>query len=52
MVASPLQKLNKRLPVKNVTGIFSCRFEGSLVENETKSDGNVIIFLANVMEIP
>ena len=41
-------------PVKNVTRIFSCPFEGSLVwfENETKSDGNPIIFLANAMEIP
>ena len=41
-------------PVKNVTGIFSCLFDGSLVwfENETKSDGNPIIFLANAMENP
>jgi len=42
-------------PVKNVTlYIFSCLFGGSLVwfENETKSDGNLIIFLANAMEIP
>ena len=41
-------------PVKIVTGIFSCLFDGSLVwfENETKSDGNLIIFLANDMEIP
>ena len=41
------------LPVKNVTRIFSCLFDGSLVwfENETKSDGNPIIFLANAMQI-
>ena len=42
-------------PVKNVTlYIFSCHFDGSLVwfENETKSDGNPIIFSANAMEIP
>ena len=39
-------------PVKNVTQIFSCFFDGILVENETKSDGNPIIFLANAMEIP
>ena len=42
-------------PVKNVTGISSCHFDGSLVwfENETKSQtGNPIIFLANAMEIP
>ena len=34
--------------------IFSCLFEDSLVwfENETKSDGNPVIFLANAMEIP
>ena len=40
-------------PVKNVTGIFSCLFDGSLIENETqwKSNGNPIIFLANAMEI-
>ena len=40
------------IPVKNVTGIFSCHFDGSLVENETKFDGNLIIFLANATEIP
>ena len=41
-------------PVNNVTGIFSCIFDGRLVwfENETKSDGNPIIFWANAMEIP
>ena len=41
-------------PVKNVTRIFSCLFDGSLVwfENEIKSDGNPVIFLANAMEIP
>ena len=35
-------------PVKNVTRIF----DGSLIENEPKSDGNPIIFLANAMKIP
>ena len=39
-------------PVKNVIWILSCVFDGSLVENETKYDGNPIIFLANAMEIP
>ena len=39
-------------PVKNVTGIFFCLCDGSLVENETKSDGYPIIFLANVIEMP
>jgi len=39
-------------PVKNVTRIFSRRFDGSLVKNEIKSDGNPIIFLANAVEIP
>ena len=40
-------------PVKNVTPIFSRYFDGSLVwfENETKSDGNPIILLANSMEM-
>jgi len=40
-------------PVKNVKRIF-LSFDGSLVwfKNETKSDGNPIIFLANAMEIP
>ena len=40
-------------PVKNVTRIFSCLSDGSLVwfENDTKSDRNPIIFLANPMEI-
>ena len=38
-------------PVKNVTGIFSCLFDGSLVENDTKSDGKSIIFLGNAMKI-
>ena len=44
----------KCIPVKNVIWIFSCLFDGSLVwfENETKSDGNPIIFLANASEIP
>ena len=39
-------------PVKNVTPLFSCLFDGSLVEIDTKSDGNLIIFLGNAMEIP
>ena len=38
-------------PVKNVIRISSCLFDGSLVENEIKSDENPIIFLANAMEI-
>ena len=48
------------IPVKNVTRILMeipCHFtsspiDGSLVVNDQKSDGNAIIFLANVMEIP
>ena len=44
--------LLKNIPLKNVTWIFSCLFDGNLVENETKSDGNPIIFLATAMEIP
>ena len=39
-------------PVKNVTGIVSCLFDGSQVENEAKSDGNPVIFSAIAMEIP
>ena len=39
-------------PVKNVTGVFLCLFDSRLVENETESDGNPIIFLANAMETP
>jgi len=39
-------------PVKNVTVIFSCLFENSLVENETKCDEDPIVFLTNTMEIP
>ena len=38
--------------VKNGTWIPLRLFDGSLVENEFKSDGNPIIFWANVMEIP
>jgi len=34
-----------------MTLIFSCPFDDSLVENETKSDENPIIFLANAMEM-
>ena len=44
--------LSNLFPVKNVTRIFSCLFDGSLVENETKSDGNPITFLANATKIP
>ena len=32
-----------------MTQIFSSSFDGSLVENETKSDGNPVTFLANSM---
>ena len=40
-------------PAKNVTlCIFSCLFDGSLVQNEAKAHGNPIIFLPNVMKIP
>ena len=39
-------------PVKNVTAIFSWLFAISLLENETKSDGNPTIFYANSVEIP
>ena len=45
-------QVNMTDPVKNVTEIFSCLFYGSLVEDETESDGNPIIFLANAEEIP
>ena len=31
---------------------FSRLFDGSLIENDTKSDENPIIFLGNAMEIP
>ena len=41
-----------RCPVKNIKRTFSCCFDGSLVANETKSEGNPIIFLTNAMEIP
>ena len=43
---------NEKFPVKNVTRIFSCLFDGRFVANETKSDVNLIIFLAIAMEIP
>ena len=41
---------NNEYPAENVTWIFS----SFLVwfENETKSNGNPIIYLANAMEIP
>jgi len=46
----------QHIPVKNVTlYIFSCLFDGSLVENSNFHQirtGNPIIFLANSMEIP
>ena len=45
------QTVNSIKPCKNVTRIFSCLFDSSLVENETKSDGNPIISLANAMEM-
>jgi len=43
-----------KVPVKNVTWIFSCLFAGSWVwfENETKYDGNPVVFIANAVEIP
>ena len=45
--------LSRTIPVKNVTlYIFLCLFAGRLVENEPKSNGNPIIFLANTKEIP
>ena len=37
---------------ENVRWIFYCLFDGSLVENDTKSDGKSIIFLGNAMKIP
>ena len=37
-------------PVKNVTWIFSCLCDGSLVKNDIEFDGNPIIFLANAPE--
>ena len=40
------------IPVKYVTHIFLCLFNGSLVKNETKYDENPIIFVANAVEIP
>ena len=39
-------------PVKNVTRIFSCLFDGNLIEDETKSDENHVIFLKSAMEVP
>ena len=45
-------KNNGNSPVKNVTGISLCIFDGSLMENETKSDRSHIIFLANGLKIP
>ena len=50
-----LNQFSSLYPVKNVTlYIFSCLFAGSLVwfENDTESDENLIIFLANAMAIP
>ena len=38
--------------VQNVTWIFSCHFDGSLVKNDPKPDANPVDFLANAMEIP
>ena len=51
-LATKEQMYLKMNPVKNVTGVFSCLLDGSLVENETKFDGNPVIFFANAMEIP
>ena len=50
----PKSKSKRVYPAKNVTEICSCLFDGSLVwfENETKSDGNSVIFLANLIKIP
>ena len=42
---------NNNSPVKNVTGISSCLFDGSVVENETKSDGNLIIFFSKFHDL-
>jgi len=39
-------------PVKNVLRIFSYPYDGSLVANDIKSEGNPIIFLKNAMETP
>ena len=47
-----LAMINDDDPGKNVTRISSCHFDGSLVENDPKSDENPIIFLENAMEIP
>ena len=40
-------KIHKKYTVKNVTWIFSCLFDGSLVQNETTYDGNPIVLLEN-----
>ena len=45
-------KKKKAILVKNLTRVLSCLFDGSLFENNTKSDGNPIIFIANAMKIP
>jgi len=48
-----IDNVNRTIPVKNATLIFSCLFDGSLVESDTKiHTGNPIIFLQNALEIP
>ena len=37
-------------PIKYLTRAFSCLFDGSLVDNDTESDRNQVIFLANAIE--
>ena len=53
-IAEEKERWNCQLgqPYKNMTWIFSRLFDGSLVENDIKSNGNPIIFFANAMEIP
>ena len=51
-ISSSSHTFTRTDPVKNMTGVFSCLFNGSLVENGTETDRKSIIFLANVMEIP
>ena len=43
IIFSPICLWSVKNPVKNVTGIFPCLFDGSLVENDIKSDENPII---------
>ena len=46
------ESVNPVKPYKNATWIFSCLFDDHWIKNDTKSDGNPIIFFANAMEIP